>query len=136
MVGMTHQAVTDESLTPGEKDELLNEATDLRWREGWRLHRPIRPLGHGVNVVYHYRGIPHNIILLVTDQLGPVAACAWMSCMVIGIRKTKWKYGFLALILFGVFQPFVWTEMAPYMWTMAGAATVSTRSSYIFKDAI
>lgn len=136
MAYTTYQVLTDDSLTPEEKDLMMNEATNLRWREGWRVHRPISPLGYGVNITYHYRGIPHNIILLVTDQLGPVAACAWMSCMIIGIRKTKWKYGFLALILFGVFQPFVWTEMAPYMWCMAGAATVSERSSYVFRGVV
>jgi len=63
-----------------------------------------------------------------------VAAAAWIGAMVMGVKNTKWKYGFLALILFGVFQPFVWTEFAPYMWCMAGAATASVRSSYIFRE--
>ena len=120
-------------ILPHPRDEMLDEALNHRWVHGWKVQRMIQPLGYGVELTYHSTMTPHNIILLVTDQLGPVAACAWMACMVIGIKKTKWKYGFLALILFGVFQPFVWTEMAPYMWTMAGAATVSVRSSYIFR---
>jgi len=116
-----HKAITDKSLTVEERDALLDKATDERWSYGWRLHRPILPLGHGLNLVYHYREIPHNIVLLITDQLGPVAMVAWFVAVIGGIRKTKWKYGFVALILFGVFQPFVWTMMAPYMWVMAGS---------------
>ena len=134
MVEAAHTAITDDSLTLDERDELLNEALNDRWLYGWRVQRPIQPLGYGLEVTYHSRQTPHNIILLVTDQLGPVAAAAWIGAMVVGIRNTKWKYGFLALVLFGVFQPFVWTEMAPYMWTMAGAATTSASSSYIFKS--
>jgi hypothetical protein len=136
MVNEVVVATTDSSLTPAERDSLLDHASDNRWTVYWRFQRPMQPLGYGVNTTNHYVGLPHNIILLVTDQLGPVAACAWMAAMIIGIRKTKWKYGFLALILFGVFQPFVWTEMAPYMWVMAGTATASkVGSSYIFKGA-
>jgi len=133
-----HKAITDKSLTVEERDALLDKATDERWSYGWRLHRPILPLGHGLNLVYHYREIPHNIVLLITDQLGPVAMVAWFVAVIGGIRKTKWKYGFVALILFGVFQPFVWTMMAPYMWVMAGTATSSNvQTSYIFrKEAI
>ena len=141
MLKLGYQAITDDSLTPEQRDEMLNEATHGRWLYTWRLQRPVQPLGYGVDIYNVIRTededihIPHNIVLLVSDQLGPIAACAWLFVMVAGIRKTKWKYGFLALILFGVFQPFVWTEMAPYMWCMAGAATTSVRSSYVFKEA-
>ena len=88
-----------------------------------------------MTVTYHYKDTPHNIALLIIDQLGPAAMIAWFAAVIGGIRKTKWKYGFLSLILFGVFQPFVWTMMAPYMWVMSGAATTSVRSGYIFKKA-
>lgn len=129
-----YKALTDPMLTSEERDALLNQATNGRWLNGWHLHRPIQPLGYGVNVTYHYKLIPHNIVLLVTDQLGPVAAMAWVVAMIGGIKSTKLKYGFIALILFGTFQPFVWTEMAPYMWTMAGMATMAKGTSFIFKE--
>lgn len=141
MVDGTYTALTTDGLTQEEKDALLNKSTGQRWLYTWRLQREIQPLGYGVDMTNSIRTtnpdihVPHNILLLVTDQLGPVAALAWISGMIIGIRKTKWKYGFLSLILFGVFQPFVWTEMAPYMWAMAGSSTTSTRSSYIFREA-
>ena len=133
-VEKVYAAVTDESLTLEERDKLLNDATDGRWLVGWRLSRPIQPLGYGFHPTHHYKGIPHNIILLVTDQLGPVAMIAWFGVIIGGIRKTKWKYAFLAMLLFGVFQPFVWTKMAPWLWAMAGAATASNvEISYIFR---
>jgi len=133
MLKQTYSAVTDADLTEQDRDELLNEATNGRWLNGWRLHRAVQPLGYGVNPTYHYKLIPHNIILLVIDQLGPVAMVAWVAVIIAGIKKTKWKYGFLALALFGVFQPFVWTKMAPWLWAMAGAATTSSASSYVFR---
>ena len=135
MIKDTYRAVTDKTLTQEERDVLLNRATNSRWLHGWRLHRPVQPLGYGVTVTYHYKDTPHNIALLIIDQLGPAAMIAWFAAVIGGIRKTKWKYGFLSLILFGVFQPFVWTMMAPYMWVMSGAATTSVRSGYIFKKA-
>ena len=134
MIKDTYRAITDKTLTQGERDALLNEATNLRWLHGWRLHRPVQPLGYGVTPTYHYEDIPHNIALLIIDQLGPAAMIAWFAAIIGGIRKTKWKYGFLSLILFGMFQPFVWTMMAPYMWAMAGSATMAKGSSYIFKE--
>ncbi len=137
MLDKAYAAVTDESITQEERDGLLDEATNGRWLGGWRLHRPVQPLGYGVNLTYHYKNIPHNIILLVTDQLGPMAAMAWCCVIVSGYRKTKWKYAFLALAMFGVFQPFVWTKMAPWLWATAGAATGSREeSSYIFRDVV
>lgn len=136
MIGTAYTATNDETLTPEQKDEMLNEATNGRWLYGWRPQRAIQPLGYGINLTYHYRGIPHNMVLLVTDQLGPVAMLAWFGVIIVGYRKTKWKYAFLALLLFGVFQPFVWTKMAPWFWVAAGSATASNRESYIFRDVV
>jgi len=141
MVNGSYTALTDGSLTADERAVLLDESTDIRWLITWRLQRPISPLGYGLDLTNRITleggHIPHFIGLLVTDQLGPVAAIAWFVAMICGIIKTRWKYGFLALILFGVFQPFVWTLMAPYMWIMAGSASNSkVETSYIFKEAV
>lgn len=136
MIKGVHRAITDDSLTSEERDELLEKATNGRWLHGWRFYRPVLPLGYGVNLTNHYKGIGHNVFFLITDQLGPVAMLAWFAIIIGGVRKTKWKYGFVALLLFGMFQPFVWTKMAPWLWAMAGAATNSVRqSSYIFREA-
>jgi hypothetical protein len=140
MLNGTYIAMTDGELTEEQRAKLLDESTDIRWLTTWRLQRPVSILGYGVDLTNQITleggHIPHFIGLLVTDQLGPVAAVAWFVAMIAGIRKTKWKYGFLALILFGMFQPFVWTLMAPYMWVLAGTASNSkVGSSYIFKEA-
>lgn len=133
MADAGYRAVTDASISPEERSDLLDVALNGRWSYGWSVQRPIQPLGYGLEITYHSVLTPHNIILLVTDQLGPLGACAWVVAVGGGMKKTKWKYAFLALLLFGVFQPFVWTMMAPYMWTMAGAATTSLRGSYVFR---
>lgn len=141
MVNGVYVALMDKTLTNGQRDELLDKATNMRWLSTWQLQRNIEPLGHGLDLTNMKTleagaHVNHNIVLLVTDQLGPVAGLAWLGAMIVGIKKTKWKYGFLALILFGVFQPFVWTLMAPYMWIMAGTASNSkVKSSYIFREA-
>ena len=139
MMNMTHIAITDGSLTEEQRELLLDESTDMRWLTTWRLQRPVSPLGYGVDLTNEITleggHIPHFIGLLVTDQLGPVAAVSWFVAMIAGIRRTKWKYGFLSLILFGVFQPFVWTLFAPFMWAMAGSASSSkVDTSYIFRE--
>jgi hypothetical protein len=141
IINGTYVAVTDGSLTDEQRALLLNESTDTRWLVTWRLQRPVSLLGYGLDLTNQITleggHIPHFIGLLVTDQLGPVAAVAWFVAMIAGIRRTKWKYGFLALILFGVFQPFVWTLFAPYMWTMAGSASSSkVDTSYIFREIV
>jgi hypothetical protein len=141
MLNGTYVAMTDGGLTEGERALLLDESTDIRWLTTWRLQRPVSVLGYGVDVTNQITTegghIPHFIGLLVTDQLGPIAAVAWFVAMIAGIKRTKWKYGFLSLILFGVFQPFIWTLFAPYMWAMAGSASNSkVDTSYIFREVV
>lgn len=138
MLHTTYVATSDTSLTVEQRDQMLNRATDDRWLGTWGLDRPVSPLGHGLDITnsvvttnpgFH---VPHFIALLVTDQLGPVAAAAWLFVIVAGFIKSQKKYAYLALGLFGVFQPFVWTEMAPYMWVTAGA---TRGTSYVFREA-
>jgi hypothetical protein len=135
MANDAYIALTDGDLTQIQKDDLMNRALDERWKDTWVLHRPIQPLGYGVRTNSHNLYTPHNIVLLMTDELGPVASAAWLAMIAGGIWKTKWRYGYLSLLLFGVFQPFIGTEMIPYVWALNGAATSSsTKTSYIFKD--
>ncbi len=141
MVDGAYVAMTDGEITEEQRAILLDESTDIRWLTTWRLQRPVSPLGYGMDLTNQITleggHIPHFIGLLVTDQLGPAAAVAWFVAMIAGIERTKWKYGFLSLILFGVFQPFVWTLLAPYMWTLAGAASSSkVDTSYIFREVV
>jgi hypothetical protein len=141
MVNGCYVAMTDRGLSDGKRALLLDESTDGRWLTTWRLQRRVSPLGYGLDLTNETTleggHVPHFIGLLVTDQLGPAAAVAWFVAMIGGIVKTNWKYGFLALVLFGVIQPFVWTLFAPYMWTMAGSASGSkVDTSYIFREVV
>ena len=73
---------------------------------------------------------------VVSSRVLALAMLAWFAVVISGIKRTAWKYAFVALIMFGVFQPFVWTKMAPWLWAVAGASTASAGGpGYIFKEA-
>ena len=76
-------------------DERLELATGYRWLTHWRISE-IKPFGHGFIVTEFYKGIPHNIILIIIEQVGILGALAWLFVIGYCLIKTKWKY---ALIL-------------------------------------
>ncbi len=119
--------------SPEEFDELLNEATGHRWIDHWRIP-PIKPFGYGYNINSFYQGIPHNVPLIITHQIGIVATIAWLWIVIYCAFKTKWKYAWIGLIALSVFDHFIWTQAAPWFWALAGVSSAhSTKSDYIFK---
>lgn len=116
------------------RDELLDRATNTRWLTHWKLS-PIKPFGYGYNMTGFYEGIPHNIVLIIIEQVGVVAAVAW--CFVTGwcLFRTKWKYAFIAVLALGVFDHYLWTQVAPWWWCLVGVSTASDiKSDLIFKE--
>jgi len=94
------------------------------------------PLGHGYEMTKFSDRTVHNVPLIIADQIGPVAAVAWLFIMVLGLIKTRWKYGFACVLVLGVFDHFMWTQIAPYWWVLAGVATAvpNIKSDLIFKE--
>jgi hypothetical protein len=137
MVAQAQEAVTMEVETEEDiivRDEMLNEATGYRWLDHWRIS-PIKPFGYGYNMTAFYKGIPHNIVLIIIEQVGVVAAIAWLWIAGFCLIKTRWKYAWAGLIALGVFDHFIWTQVAPWFWALVGVSIVySRRKDYIFKE--
>lgn len=125
--------VTGQGITYETKDltrgELLNEATGYRWLTYWKLSA-IKPLGYGYNINNFYRGIPHNVVLIIIEQIGILAALAWLWVAGYGLLKTKWKYAWVAVLTLSVFDHFMWTQAAFWVWGLAGVSS----NSEIIKD--
>jgi len=90
--------------------------------------------GHGYNINKFYVGIPHNVPLIILDQIGILAVLAWLWIMGYCLIKTKWRYAIIGLLALSTFDHFIWTQIAPWWWCLVGVATADKmRKDYIFK---
>lgn len=91
-------------------------------------------IGHGYVLTAFTYDIVHNIPLIIVDQVGPVAGAAWLFVTVYMLIKTKWHYAFASVLALGAFDHYLWTQVAPWWWALAGVALVSEQpNDYIFK---
>lgn len=117
-----------------ERSQLLDEATGFRWVTHWHLS-PIKPFGYGYNTNAFYEGIPHNVILIIIEQVGIIAAIAWLFVVGYCLIKTKWKYAFIGVLALSVFDHYIWTQVAPWIWALTGVASASMiKGDFIFKE--
>lgn len=93
----------------------------------------IKPFGHGYYITEFTNETVHNIPLLINWQVGILAAIAWLWVTLFCLVKTKWKYVFTAVLVLGLFDHYLWTQVAPWWWGMVGVATVDTGKDLIFK---
>jgi len=113
------------------------QATGYRLTGNWMLS-DLEPFGTGYYVSWDddYIGkIPHNVPLIIVEQIGIAGALAW--CVVAGycLIKTKWKYAWIGLLSLCVFDHFIWSMCAPWFWVLAGVSTASDiKNDYIFKN--
>jgi hypothetical protein len=114
-----------------------NSATDLtsgRWTPIVEAVRSFSFIGHGYSLGTAEGGIVHNMPLIVMHQVGPFAAVAWLFVSVFCLVKTKWKYAWVAILAMGVWDHYLWTQMAPFWWALIGVTTASNvRSDLLFK---
>lgn len=107
-----------------------------RWRVINEAMSDIKPLGHGLELTKYTVETVHNVPLIITDQIGPVAGLAWLFIAVACLVRTKWKYAWAVVLTMGVFDHYIWTQMAPYWWVLAGVSSGSViKSDYIFRRA-
>jgi len=93
--------------------------------------------GHGYNIGHFYVGIPHNVPLIIVDQIGILAALAWLWIMGYCLVKTKWRYAIIGVLALSTFDHFIWTQVAPWWWVLVGVASADkARRDYIFKEMI
>jgi hypothetical protein len=95
----------------------------------------IKPLGNGLNLTDFTFWTPHNVPIIIVDQLGILAGIAWLVVTVYCVIKTKWKYAWIGLIALCLFDHFIWTQAAPYWWVLVGASTASPLAKdWIFRS--
>ncbi len=88
----------------------------------WKLTMPVKPFGYGINITNFYWGIPHNIILIIIEQIGPLAALMWLWVALRGTTKKKWQYAWIGMIALGIFDHFLFTQACVWFWVLAGVS--------------
>lgn len=120
----------------GNTDELMDVATGYRWTTYWKLS-PIKPFGYGYNINNFYVGIPHNVVLIIIEQIGILAALAWLFVVFYCLIKTKWKYAFIAVLACAVFDHWLFTQFAPFLPCLIGVASLNNlKSDLVFKKGV
>ena len=81
-------------------------------------------LGHGVVLDNNSANPVHNVPLIIMDQIGPVAALAWLFMVIMLTVKTKWKYAWIAVLAMSVFDHYLWDQLGGWVYLLAGLSTV------------
>ena len=93
-------------------------------------------LGHGVVLDNNSANPVHNVPLIIMDQIGPVAALAWLFMVIMLTVKTKWKYAWIAVLAMSVFDHYLWDQLGGWVYLLAGLSTVELekqKSDLIFR---
>ena len=104
----------------------LNFASGHRLEIYKRVIENIKPFGHGYYVT-EFGGLEkrtaHNVPLIIVDQVGPLAAVAWLWVTVFMAIKTRWKYLFIGIFAMSILDHALWTQAAPWWWAAVGIAS-------------
>jgi hypothetical protein len=99
--------------------------------------RDIQPFGKGYSITDFTHNPVHNVPLIIVQQLGYpgiIAGIAWLFVCFYCLVKTKWKYAWTLVIALCFFDHFMWTQLAPMIWVIAGVSSTSQDKDYIFKE--
>jgi len=106
--------------------EGVNKSSGHRLEIYKRVIENIAPFGHGYYVT-EFGGLekrtPHNVPLAIADQVGPLAALAWVCVTVYMAWKTKWRYLFIGILALSVLDHALWTQAAVWWWAAVGVAS-------------
>jgi len=112
----------------------IDEALTGRWHVIKKAMNNLQPLGEGLSITEYSSDTVHNVPLVIVQQLGIVAALAWLFVSISCLVKTKWKYAWVAVLALSVFDHYMWTQLAPYWWALVGVSTASNiKSDLIFR---
>lgn len=122
----------------GSLDSTLNASLTGRWTYIVKTVHEVKAFGHG----YVLNPVPqvgdrypvHNAPLMVMDQVGPIAAIAWLWLALYCIVRTKWKYLWIAVLAASVFDYYIWTQFAPWFFLFLALSTAGMQHrDLIFK---
>jgi hypothetical protein len=114
---------------------VVNALTSGRWLVIVEAVRNFSLIGHGYSLSTVGGQVVHNMPLIIMHQVGPFAALAWLFVSIFCLVKTGWKYAWVAILAMGVWDHYLWTQMAPFWWVLIGVSTASgLKSDLIFKE--
>jgi len=92
--------------------------------------------GHGYALYNKQDWYPkvHNVPLVVLDQVGILAAIAWVIVTGYCLFKSRYKYLWLGLITLGLFDHITWTVFAPYWWLIVGITVMHYRQNNSYPE--
>ena len=127
-----------EVLSGGElNDAALDDITTDRWVGIVNAARNLNVIGHGYTMMTSpATHMVHFVPMTIVDQIGPLAAIAWLWVTIWCLVKTRWKYAWAAVLAMSVFDHYVWTQFAPWWWVLVGvsAASMDSGSDRIFRE--
>ncbi len=126
------------AITNWSSDERFNQeiniATGYRWNGYWKID-PILPFGYGYNLTEYYVGIPHNIALVIIQQVGLLGLAGWLVAAGYCIKTSKRYYLWAAILALGMFDHSFFTEWAALFWVCVGLSEAHPyKSPNIFKE--
>lgn len=139
----TSKVATGEIASPyGDKGTPVTvNAVEYRLQVIGNAMTHIKPLGEGYNLTDFSRSANvHNVPLVIVQQLGwpgILAGLAWLWVSIWCLVKTRWKYAFVLIFTLSLWDHYVFTQLAPLWWIIAGVSTApdNIKSDLIFKDA-
>jgi len=115
--------------TNTDEFERFNYASGHRLSVYSNVIHNISPVGHGYYITEFgdaNTSVPHNVPMMITDQVGPVAAVAWVFVILYLATRTRYRYLFIGILAMSILDHAIWTQAAPWWWAAAGVATNST----------
>ena len=122
------QTPTAHYVSPDGEEQLVSPL-DIRWLVIRDAMTDIKPIGEGYGLTNFTPQTVHNVPLIIIQQLGwpgMLAAIAWLWVVIWCLRKTRWKYAWLAVIALSIFDHYIWTQIAPAFWLLVGVSTAGT----------
>ncbi len=111
----------------------LDRITGLRFSHS-KLTMPIKPFGYGINLTKFYWGIPHNLILIVIEQVGILAAMSLLFIVSLQLKEKRMIYAWVGILALGLTDHYLFTQASPWVWSLAGVSSVGNiKSDLIFR---
>lgn len=112
----------------------MNVITSQRWEVYAEAISRFSFVGYGYSFDLSLGRNIHNVPLNIMNQVGVLAAVAWLGLTVYCAIKTKWHYAWVAILAMSVWDHYLWTQFGALWWVLIGVSTSSTiKSDLIFR---